>query len=119
MAAQEGLNDDHRAAAFWAGLVCGFIIAFGAGCLIWRLIGLWLCIQQKPDLCDPIAADTIREEACVADAVEAGWQNVDQEAANELIRRQAHGLHALPMLDAIVFPPEGHGVGIGADEPVV
>ena len=55
----------------------------------------------------------------MSDAMEAGGQNVDQEAADELIRRQAHDLHAVTALDAVVFPPEGDSVGIGADEAMV
>ena len=71
LAAQEGLNDDHRASAFGAKLLHVRIAAFGAGCLVRSLIRLWLGIQQLPDLCDPVTTNAIREEACVSDAVEA------------------------------------------------
>mgnify|MGYP003674069473 FL=1 len=70
-------------------------------------------------LSDPVAAYSICQESCVADAVEARGQDVDQEPADELIRRQVHDLHSFSLLDAIVFPPEGHDVRICADKPVV
>ena len=83
------------------------------------LIRLRLCIEQSPDLLDPVTTDAIRKEARVADAVEAGGQDVDQEAADELRRGQPHDLHAVAALDPVVFPSEGYCVGIGADEAVV
>jgi len=55
----------------------------------------------------------------VADAVEAGRQDMDQEAADELRRVEAHNLHPVTTLDPIVFPAEGHGDAIGADQAVV
>ena len=72
-------------------------------------VGLRFCIEQAPDLFDPVAADTVGEEACVADAVEAGGQDVDQEPADELVRGQAHDLHAIAALDPVVLPAERHG----------
>lgn len=55
-----------------------------------------LRIKQAPDPADPVAAD----------AVEARGQDVDQETPNELIRGQVPDLHAVPTLDAIIFPAE-------------
>ncbi len=77
------------------------------GCLFFgHLIRLWLTAEQAPDHRDPVPADAVGEEARVTDAVEAGGQHMDQEAANELIRGQAHGLHAVPALDVVVLPAE-------------
>lgn len=53
------------------------------------------------------------------DAVEAIREHMHQEPADELIRGQAHYLHSVAALDPIVFPAEGHDVGIGADQAVV
>ncbi len=44
---------------------------------------------------------------------------MDQEAADELGRGQAHDLCAITSLDAVVLPVESHGVAIGTDQPVV
>ena len=38
------------------------------------------------------AAMTVGQEAEVANAVEAGWENVEQEAADEFRSRKGHGL---------------------------
>ena len=55
----------------------------------------------------------------MADAVEAIGQNVDQEAADELRRSQAHDLLPVTTFDAIVFPTESHEVLVGADKALV
>ena len=55
----------------------------------------------------------------MADAVEPVRKHMDQEAADELGCGQPHHLLAVSILDAIVFPSERDGVGIGADEAAV
>ena len=55
----------------------------------------------------------------MSDAMEARGQDVDQEPADELVSWQAHDPHVITAFDAVVFPPEGHGVGLGADEAMV
>ena len=97
----------------------GRIVGFGVCGFVRHLSGFWFGIKQTPDLCDPVSAYAIREEASVADAVEARGQDMDQEPANELIRGQAHDLHPVSLFDAVVFPAEGHGTGIGADQTVI
>jgi len=68
----------------------------------------------------PIALSrTISEEACVADAVEAGRQGMDQEAADELLRAKGRDLHAITMFFPIVFPSERNCLGIRADKAVI
>jgi hypothetical protein len=48
----------------------------------------------------------IAKEAVVADALEAAWQDVDQETANEFVSRQRH--RPVAIVAAIVFPAEAH-----------
>ena len=48
----------------------------------------------------------VGEQAVVADAVEAAWQHVDEEAADELVRCECHHLVPVAALDAVVFPFE-------------
>lgn len=48
--------------------------------------------------------------------MEAVSQDVDQEAANELSRRQPHDLHPVAALDTVVLPAEPDRLGMGADE---
>ena len=114
LAAQESLDDDHRATAFGAGL--GLVSCVGTNVLILTgfQIGVYFNLRQAPDLCDPVAADTIGEETSVADAVEAGGQDMDQETADELIRGQAQNVHPVSLFDPVAFPAEGHCARISA-----
>ena len=47
------------------------------------------------------------EQAVVADAVEAMWQDMEQEAADELVRRERHDALPLGTIAAIVLVAEG------------
>ena len=55
----------------------------------------------------------------MTDTVEAVRQDVDQEAADELARRQTHDFLAVTGLDAVVLPAERDGLGVRADQAVV
>src|SRR5688500_16883240 len=62
-------------------------------------------------------AMAIGEEAEVADAVEAGGQDMQEEPTHELGRLEPHDLAAA--LLAIVLPEEADGVVGDGDEPAV
>src|ERR1700722_18582376 len=47
------------------------------------------------------------EQAVVADAVEAMWQDMEKEAADELVRRERHDALPLRTIAAVVFVAEG------------
>ena len=51
--------------------------------------------------------------------MEALRQHVDEEPADELVRRKRHGFPAARTFDAIVLPAERHVTSIGGDEPAV
>ena len=53
------------------------------------------------------------------DAVEAAWQDVDQEAADELVGGQRHDLLAFGAIAAVVFVSERHAALVKGDEPPV
>ena len=53
------------------------------------------------------------------DAVEAARQDVDQEAADELVGRQRHDLLAFSTIAAIILVPECHSGLVEADEAPV
>ena len=55
----------------------------------------------------------------MADAVEAARQHVEEEAADELVGRERHGLEPVAAFDPIVFPLEGDTLVIERDEPGV
>src|SRR5258705_741311 len=60
-----------------------------------------------------------RQQTIVPDPMEPVWQNVDEEPADELGRRERHGLVAAGPLDPVVLVAERDAGGVGADEPGV
>src|SRR6185437_5300265 len=99
--AREHLNDDHAAAATWATRLLGIdggsgrlAVGFGDG-------------EQLTGACDIGGASAFGEQAVVADAMQAFWQHVDEEAADELEGSERHLLVSIAALDAIVLPLEG------------
>jgi len=71
------------------------------------------------------SAGAVRQEAEVADAHEARRENVEEEAAEELLSRERHRLHAVP--PGVVLPPacrepsrtEADPTLVRADQPVI
>src|SRR5271155_724999 len=59
------------------------------------------------------------EQSVVADTVEALWQNVEQEAPDELVGRQRHGAISRPPVAAVVLVAEGDTAVVEADQPTV
>jgi hypothetical protein len=55
----------------------------------------------------------------MADAVEAPWQDVDEEAPDELVGIERHGLVSAGPVDPVVLDPEGDAVGVGPDQAAV
>jgi len=53
-----------------------------------------------------VGAMTVGEQAVVTDAMEAGWEDVEQEAAHELAEVETHDLAPMTAVLAIVFPAE-------------
>jgi hypothetical protein len=75
--------------------------------------------EEFADAGDVGGAIAIGEEAVVADAVLAFGKHVDQEAANELVGRERHGLVAAGPVDPVVLDPEGDAVRVGPDQAAV
>ena len=76
--ALEDLDDDHAAAAAWTSWLA--LIDGGRGGLAFRFCSG----EQFAHAGDVVGASAFGEQAVVADAVEAGRQHVDEEAADEL-----------------------------------
>ena len=112
----EGLDDAHRSTAVGAWLAKG-----ERGYLCdWRVIELGLFgPEQGSDLCYVVLSSRAGEQAVVADAMKAIWQNVDEEAADELIGCQSHDGLAVVGPDPVIFPAERDSVGVGADQVAV
>jgi hypothetical protein len=62
-------------------------------------------------------ASAIGEEPERADADKAAGQDVEQEAAQELLRRERH--HSLLITVGIILPPESNLVMLESDEAIV
>jgi hypothetical protein len=65
---------------------------------------------------DVVLAVGVGEQPVVADAMEAGGQHVQQEAAHELLGRQGHRFVARAPVFAVVLPAEGDAALVERDE---
>ena len=61
----------------------------------------------------------IGQEPKVADAMKAGWQDVDEKAADKLAGGELHCFIALIGLGTVVSPLEGDTAFIATDEPTI
>ena len=95
--AGEGLDDGHVPAAAWAwrAMVGRFV---RGGFHDWRGDA-----QQPAGQHHGLLVRRTGEQAIVPDAVETARQDVDQEAADELVGRQRHDLLALGAIATIVL----------------
>ena len=114
--AGEGLDDDHRGAAVRAderGLATGYR----------RRRRRRRCggddVQQLACLGEMLAAAGVGEQPVVADAVEAAGQDVQQEAAHELVGLERHGLVPRAALGPVVLPTEGDAALVHGEQAAV
>ena len=77
------------------------------------------CAEQRADLGDIGLAARAGEQTIVADAMEAIWKHMDQEAADELVGGKAHDGSPITILDPVIFPAECDSPGIRAEQPAV
>src|SRR5215207_10386390 len=112
-AALEGLDDDHASAAT---RTCRLVVI---GSSTGRFaLGLWPG-EQLTCACDVVGAGSLGQQAVVTDAVEALWQDVDEEAADELVFCQGHRLVSIAAFDPVILPPEGDAVLVESDQAAV
>src|SRR5712691_3553468 len=117
--ALEGLDDDQAPAAARARMRerVRFSLASAVG-----IAGLDMCcvdVEQATRLRDVVGASAVGEKAVVADAMKAGGQDVDQEAADELVDGKRHYLGPVAPVGAVILPPEGHAGVVEGDKPTV
>jgi hypothetical protein len=110
---REDLDDDHATAAAWTSRLAG--IDSGSCRLAFRFYNG----EQLTRTCDGISASAFGEQAVVADAVEAFWQHVDQESADELAGSECHALASIAPLDAVVLPFEDDALLVEGDQAAV
>ncbi len=75
-------------------------------CLLFALRRDWSA-DEFAGSCDVGDTAGVDEQAIVPDAVEAFGQDVDEEAADELMRLEGHGLVSAGTLDTVVLDLEG------------
>ena len=68
---------------------------------------------------DVVGARAAGEQAVVADAVEAGRQHMDEEAADELVNGERHHLISIGAFDPVVLALEGDVVVVECDQSAV
>jgi len=66
-----------------------------------------------------VGANFVGEQSIVADAVKATGQDMQEKAPDELVRGQGHGLVAITLWGAIVFPLEGDATFITGNQTAV
>ena len=84
------------------------------GRILWRR-----CVEQLTRSRDVLGAPAVGEETVVADAVETVGQDVDQEAADELVGVERHELVASVALGPVILPFESDALAVEGDEPAV
>ncbi len=78
----------------------------------------WNC-EQLADTGDVVGASWADQQAVVTDAVEALWQHVHQEAADELVGIERHHPVSLPSFETVILPFEGDALVIERDQAAV
>ena len=119
LSACEGLDDEHRGTAVPAdergpdGGVAGESLRVVRGTLVRRLMKHF---TRRRDMAFAVG---VGEQSIVADAMKAGGQHVEQEAAHELVGTQGHRFVARPAMSPVVLPSEGDPALITGDQPAV
>jgi hypothetical protein len=63
----------------------------------------WSNVEQLAGEREVVGLHAAHQQTVVTDAVKAGWQDVDQEPADELVWVERHGLVAAWSLDPVVL----------------
>ena len=102
----ECFDDDHATTAAWARW--RFVVGGGrAGAIAVGVRGSRRWHIESPSTeFELVGAMAVGEQAVVTDAMEAGWEDVEQEAAHELGDVETHDLAPMTAVLAIVFPAE-------------
>src|SRR3979490_107152 len=118
-AACENLDSDHASTAARTGMRGGWRLVGIDGIRIGIVVLGYGHGEQLAGTCDVVGAGRSGEQAVVADAMEALGEDVDQEAADELIGGERHPLVSRAAVGAVVLVPEGDAVLAASDQPAV
>jgi hypothetical protein len=111
----ESFDDEHRCTTEFAPVnTTGHVLVVSAivGRVRWYL-------QQFVRPSQVLGANFIGEQSIVTDAVKATGQDMQEKAPDEFVRGQGHGLVAITLWGAIVFPLEGDTPLITGDQTAV
>src|SRR5690606_37935294 len=113
-ASGKGLDNDHGAATAraWWPRIGGLLSSPG-------VVRRRRDLEQTAYLGKAVLAGGTGEQTIVPDAVEAARQDVDQEAADELVRSQGHDALPFGAGAAIVLVTEGDLIAVKSDEAAV
>src|SRR6516165_6124168 len=102
----EGHDDDHPPAAARASIPV-FVVATIFGVIAGPARRSWVGYGEEPaDQCNVVGPVGIGEEAVVTDAMKSVGQDMDQEAADELVGVEGHKLIASVALGPVILPFE-------------
>ncbi len=112
--AREGLDDDHATTAAWARLwqhagLTGF--CGGIDIMLRCALRHGEQLASTSDIGSAVFA--VGEQPVVTDAMQALGQHMDQEAPDELMCGQGHGLVPAGPLDPVILPFEGNAGLVG------
>src|ERR1700750_1838800 len=80
----------------------------------------WVGYGEEPaGPCHVVGPGGIGEEAVVTDAMKSAGQDMDQEAADELVGVERHKLIASVGLGPVILPFEGHALAVEGDKPAI
>jgi len=114
----EGLDDDHTPAAARAG-TGQLALIIGTCFFLGLLDDDWWNAQELTKASDVGGTVAVGKQPIVTDAVETLGEDMQKEAANELVGVECHCLPAIGGIEAIVLPAEGDATVVGGDEPPV
>src|SRR5260370_42566999 len=111
--ALEGLNDDQAATAAgaWGAMVCLDAAVQARVVVLWRRIDHWRRRgrgDQFSGARDIGLEGGAGEQPVVPDAMEPLWQDVEEEAPDELVGGERHGAGPRLPVAAVVLVTEGH-----------
>ena len=121
-AAPEALDDDHPAAATgaWRATVrrciSGQVLVIVLSCRVDRRQGR---SDQLFGAREIGFAGGTGEQSVVTDAMEPVWQNVQQEAPDELVWHECRRAKPRPAVAAVILVAEPHTALVEADQPAV
>src|SRR5256884_1397873 len=115
----EGRDDDHPPAAARASIPV-FVVATIFGVIARPARRSWVGYGEEPaGQCNVVGPVGIGEEAVVTDAMKSVGQDMDQEAADELVGVERHKLIASVALGPVILPFESDALAGEGDEPAV